>query len=72
MIDNNPPLMLHLGLYFAAAVLHFSTRGDMGIGIILFVSLSLGHIIDYNLMYFPFQPQKMKTDVLSYRLAKRL
>lgn len=50
--------MLHLGLYFAAAVLHFSTRGDMGIGIMLFVSLLLGHIIDYNLMHFPFQPPK--------------
>lgn len=44
--------MLHLGLYFATAVLHFSTRGDMGIGIMLFVSVFLGHIIDHNLKHY--------------------
>ncbi len=44
-------LILHLGLYFDTAVLHCSTRGEVGIGIMLFVSYFLDFIIDYNLRY---------------------
>lgn len=54
------PLMLHLDLHFVTAVLHFSTRGDMGIGIMLFVFFLLGHIIDYNIL-----PQRLKTEMYS-------
>lgn len=65
------PLMLQFGLYFAPALLHFSTRGDMGIGTILFVSLLLYQIIDNNLMSFPHQPWKNEDrDVSSYKLTK--
>lgn len=43
---DEPSLMLHLGLRSATAMPHFATRGEMGIGIMLLGSSSLGCNID--------------------------